>query len=263
MPCIHPLQLGSRILPCGKCNLCLQAKRNDWSFRLSQEQRVSNASDFLTLTYSGEHIGKNHVIKTDLQKFFKRVRKKQLEYSQDKIRYYAVAEYGTRTNRAHYHAIVFNLHHNVTGLLPVIWNKGHVHVGTCTPASIHYTTKYIINASSKTAGRPPPFSLMSRKPGIGSNYLHTHTLWHTHELKTFTNVNGVKGRLPRFYKDRMFNEEEKEIISQRTLEESKIRMMESITALSEHHEFPYSYYCERYVTTERMIKNKINKLSKI
>lgn len=127
------------LVPCGKCLWCLQKKRADWSFRLFQELNVSESAHFLTLTYDDEKLPEEGLRKRDLQLFFKKLRKS----NSAKIRYYAVGEYGTRTSRAHYHAIMFNL--DVTCPVAQIWDKGHVQVGSVTPASIHYVTKYVIN----------------------------------------------------------------------------------------------------------------------
>ena len=62
---------------------------------------------FVTLTYDEDHIPSNHSLKkSDLQKWFKRVRK---EIEPKKIRYFACGEYGDKTQRPHYHAIIFGL----------------------------------------------------------------------------------------------------------------------------------------------------------
>lgn len=45
--------------------------------------------------------------KRDVQLFLKRVRKSLSKYSDEKIRYYAVSEYGPKTFRAHYHVLFF------------------------------------------------------------------------------------------------------------------------------------------------------------
>lgn len=57
MSCLHPISVrikGSKYtiqVPCGKCPLCLENKRNQWAFRLKNEFNNSTYSRFVTLTY--------------------------------------------------------------------------------------------------------------------------------------------------------------------------------------------------------------------
>lgn len=263
MRCISPVLIrknGRRdVVPCGKCNFCLQTKRFDWSFRISQELKVSTSAHFLTLTYSDENPSfDNQVHKEHLQLFFKRLRK----LSVTRLRYYAVGEYGTKTNRAHYHAIIFNMDSNAVGALPSIWNSGFVHVGTVTPASIHYVTKYVINRDQDFKGREPPFALMSRRPGLGSNYLVTHKWWHRDDMRFYSQVNGVKARLPRFYKDKFFTQLERKIMVPQMLQDADERFALELERLALVHPDPDNYFDERERSDHDRVRNKINSLNK-
>lgn len=101
--------------PCGRCAACLANRVSNWSFRLRQEDKVSESSYFLTLTYDNDHlpITKNGFMDlrvSDLQKYFKRLRKAH-EGSGGlgkPLKYYAVGEYGGRFHRPHYHILLFN-----------------------------------------------------------------------------------------------------------------------------------------------------------
>ena len=97
----EPLQV-----PCGKCLICLSNRRQDWSVRILNEYKYSIGSRFITLTYSDKHLPEDGQLnKSDLQKYFKRLRK-----TLDKrVRYYAVGEYGTKRGRPHYHILLFNV----------------------------------------------------------------------------------------------------------------------------------------------------------
>lgn len=80
--------------------------------------------------------------KRDLQLFFKRLRKR----THEKIKYYAVGEYGTDNWRPHYHAIIFNAREDI---ILAAWNDGgrtigKVHFGSVTGASVGYTLKYMM-----------------------------------------------------------------------------------------------------------------------
>lgn len=98
---------------CGKCPLCLKAKKRDWTTRICDEARTASAAWFVTLTYSPEHLPINNVflreptlVKADVQKFFKRLRK---AVDGAHLRYVQVGEYGTKFGRPHYHFILFGL----------------------------------------------------------------------------------------------------------------------------------------------------------
>lgn len=268
MRCISPLLIrrqGERhTVPCGKCNFCLQSKRGEWSFRLAQEAKVSDSAFFLTLTYEDEKLpineasGLPQLSKTDYQLFTKRLRKEQSMISQKKIRYYSVGEYGTETQRPHYHSIMFNLEPVLRTKLVDIWQKGMVDVGDVTPASIHYVTKYVINKYEDFGSREPPFALMSRKPAIGRNYLDTHTKWHRDGLKDYTNVNGHKGRLPRYYRDKIFTQLERERMAYESVIKSDEDYWKEVERLRKYHSNPESYYDERIMSQHEKIKQKVN-----
>lgn len=112
-------------IPCGKCAACLSNRRSDWAVRLEQEFRVSENAHFLTLTYSDEHLCYGAIsefatlVRSDIQLFMKRLRKR----CDSKLKYYVAGEYGSRTYRPHYHAIIFNLPDNNVELLLKTWQK--------------------------------------------------------------------------------------------------------------------------------------------
>lgn len=206
MQCLTPVYLSTQdmVVPCGKCAFCSATRRSDWATRIEYESRLHLVKKFVTLTYANAHLtwdsGKPQLVKRDLQNWFKRVRK-----TGAKIRYYAVGEYGSRTFRPHYHVLLFgNVSDDVIG---ESWPFGQVHIGTVTQASIMYCLGYIVNKSWKHLhNRVAPFSLMSRKPGLGANYLSSDMVaWHRSGRKNYVLVDGVKRHLPRFYKCKIFS----------------------------------------------------------
>lgn len=199
---------------CGKCVPCLVAKRNDWSFRLYQEWRHSTSAHFITLTYDEKHYP-GQLQKRDLQLFFKRLRKHD---KAPNIRYFAVGEYGTNYGRAHYHALVFNT--STPNAYAKAWQDskgkpiGIVHVGKVSAASCAYVTKYVIQSDVPGDGREKPFTLMSRKYGIGGKYLtDIMCSWHREDNRNYAIYEGQKIHLPRFYKDKIFYGKKKEELS--------------------------------------------------
>lgn len=165
-------------VPCGKCPQCVKRRVSGWSFRLMEESRVSSSCWFITLTYATTHVpittnGFMALSKRDLQLFFKRLRKANPGRG---LKYYAAGEYGGKTNRPHYHIILFNA---ALETIQPAWHLGQLHYGQVSEASVGYTLKYITKPSRipmhQNDDRQPEFALMSK--GLGASYLTYHTMW--------------------------------------------------------------------------------------
>lgn len=166
-------------LPCGKCVGCRADQAMMWSIRAYHESTSHLANSFLTLTYDDDHLpwdGK--ISKPDLQNFFKRMRHHY------KLRYIACGEYGELTRRPHYHAIIFGQDFDEAGFcsrldensytnsfLEKTWGLGHVMVAPCNLASIMYVCGYV----NKKIGDVDTFSLASRRPYIGHDWLKRYS----------------------------------------------------------------------------------------
>lgn len=232
MRCLTPKYVWpkGRIIPvgCGKCLVCLSNKRQDWCFRLEEEWKRSERAAFITLTYHPRFYPDTGVQKKHFQLFMKRLR----FHSNEKLRYYAVGEYGTKTGRAHYHAIIFNFQGG-EDVLQRAWSVdvngvstplGIVHIGKVNSKSIRYATKYIIQRGAQTDKKlNPPFALMSRRFGLGLWYLTDEMVaWHRSGGKNYTIVDGQKARLPRYFKNFIWPHEwQKQEVSKKSAEAAK------------------------------------------
>lgn len=220
--CIYPIYLPNREVPvpCRKCGTCLQTRKQEWQFRLQQEAKVSDSAYFVTLTYSDEYVpvknGQESLELSDLQKFFKRLRKRHALHSKSQIRYYAVGEYGTRFKRPHYHIILFNA---VREDVENSWPCGFLKFDKVSFSSIGYVVGYVtsVDDDSVNRGVSKQFAVMSRKPGLGYNYLRTHGKWHKDGLRNFTKVNGEYGKLPETFKKKIFDREQQTILMNQAL----------------------------------------------
>lgn len=194
--------------PCGKCGGCLSSRSSSWSIRLAHELKSHDQSAFITLTYA---VDVGSVSKQDAQLFLKRLR---FYLEPKRIRYYLVSEYGDKSKRPHYHAIIFGHDfskdpgaHQVrqglftSKLLEKAWGKGHVSSGTVTEASIRYVTNYILGKEGTPPGCERTFALMSRKPGLGSAWFDRHTN-ETYRTDTVV-VSGFERTPPRYYDNRL------------------------------------------------------------
>lgn len=157
---------------------------------------------FLTLTYADEHLprrgndGKGILVKSDLQKFFKRLRKSGFTF-----KYYACGEYGeNNTARPHFHAIIFGVYLSEE-TVDTHWSLGRVEVGTATEASVRYVAGYV----SKKLGlrhydaddRPAPFQICSQ--GIGLEWAKENLIESLMEGSLV--FRGKRLPIPRAYKE--------------------------------------------------------------
>lgn len=231
----------------------------DWCFRLQWEQKQSYSSHFITLTYADEYLpidvqtGQGTLCELDVRNFFKRLRKynSKVQGKTIGIRFYYCGEYGTEGNRPHYHIILFNAKLKTIENLHKVWPIGQVDVGDVTPASIGYVTGYTINRAKDYGTLVPPYAGMSRRPGIGYNYLKSNAKWHKDEShpkyeqamnRFFVLDNGHKRRLPRYYKDKIFTTGDKDAYNA-TLQPMRQEVYErEITRLAKLQENPEMYY---------------------
>lgn len=151
---------------------------------------------------TGEVCKAQSLCKRDFQLFMKRLRE---TFKNDSIRFFCAGEYGSNTMRPHYHAIIFGLHLDdlkpykksphgfqywTSDSLSRVWSVcrdgvvspigfavvADVSFETCAYTA-RYVTKKLYGKNSEFYERcniEPPWCLMSRKPGIGYQYLLDH-----------------------------------------------------------------------------------------
>lgn len=225
--------LPSLTVPCGNCIGCRIDKSRSWALRCVHEARMHDANCFLTLTYDPEYLPPGGtLVKSDLQKFFKRLRKT----TGLQLRYFATGEYGEApSSRPHYHILLFGYDFREdrkfhsksksgfdqfkSKILADTWGKGHCTVSAFSYTTAAYTARYVMKKiRGKNAGDDPVYSrlnlvtgelfqaepefcLMSRKPGIGSSW------YDKYKSDTFPSdfliSDGKKHPIPRFYLDKL------------------------------------------------------------
>lgn len=115
---------------------------------------------------------------------------------------------------------------------------------------------------------------MSRRPGLGSNYMTPQMLrWHkqtttyqdTIELevrkfkaKYYAQDGEVKRRLPRFYKDKIFTSGEKARYAAESILEADQQYRDELARISRFCDDPSAYYDERLITEHDLVGNKCN-----
>lgn len=213
------------LVPCGHCMGCRLDRSRVWADRMLLELRDNDYKAlFVTLTYNDAslphacHVGYNYyegfyedvvplaldddeewiaaaagapatLSIRDTQLFMKRLRK---TFKDRRIRFFLAGEYGPKTHRPHYHAIIYGLTLSdfkdsrikdfnklgqpryISKSFERIWGNGYcviapVNWNTCAYVS-RYTMKKVYkseNSHAYASDQLPPFCTMSRRPGIG------------------------------------------------------------------------------------------------
>lgn len=194
-------------LPCGNCTGCRMSKAREWALRCHLELLDHNAAAFTTLTYNDESLPPT-LRKRDLQLFLKRFRERM--GATQPIRFFGCGEYGEKTARPHYHAILFGAHaERDRRHIEESWSLGYTHTVQANVANINYVAGYTRKKATRARGGyelevdqetgevlrewQHPFIQMSRRPGIGANARK-----HTHSWRAYAIHNGTQVPVPRY-----------------------------------------------------------------
>lgn len=179
-------------VPCRHCLGCHLDYARSWSNRMLMEFNETGKGIFLTLTYRNEDLPKTDdgvptLSKRDWQLFMKRLRE---HFAPKKLRFFAAGEYGSKTQRPHYHAIIFGLGFEdlpdlrciganeikdpyfSSSVIEKIWAHGFILIGAVNSQTCGYVARYVIKKHYKKSlpelhGAAQEFTLSSRRPGIG------------------------------------------------------------------------------------------------
>lgn len=202
-------------VPCGKCIECTHKKRMDWLFRVEQENKFNLLPNrwFITLTYNEKKVPRKKGIRTlykrHPQLFFKRLRKSQVD-----IKYILVGEYGSDTQRPHYHLICWT---NATvQQIEKAWNYGNVHFRLLAKETVLYTLKYILNPrTGDNEHKQKEYAVFSK--GLGLGYLTPQMYdYHTRDFENprfNAKITGEDVPLPRYYTQKIFTKYQHKIES--------------------------------------------------
>lgn len=214
-------------VPCNRCLGCKLEHSRQWAMRCYHEASLYEQNCFITLTYDDDHLPKFGNLHYDhFQKFMKRLRKR---FSDRKIRYYMAGEYGSKGNRPHFHACLFNLDFPdkkifkktrsgsnlfTSEILDDLWQKkGFCTIGQVTFESAAYVARYMMkkqygpnsnyayeeidDETGEVCYKTREFTRMSLKPGIGLTWFQKYN------REVFPNdqciMNGKAVKPPRYY----------------------------------------------------------------
>lgn len=205
---------------CGCCIECRKEKQREWRVRLEEELK-SKFGYFVTLTISPEGIKElekqtgliwelnpNEIASKGLRLFLERARKD----TGKSVRHWCVTELGEDKDRIHLHGIFFG--QKSAELIKKHWKYGFSFIGQyCNSRSINYMTKYMLKVDIK---HPEFKQIVLASPGIGAGYMdRLDYLWQKQNYKninvaTYTFRNGTKMAMPKYYRDKIFTDKERE-----------------------------------------------------
>lgn len=200
---------------------------------------MHDRSCFITLTYDDEHLPDSYSVDVRTWQLFAKKVRKHLKFK--KIRFFMCGEYGDKTLRPHYHALIFGhdwpdrVHYSTDGrtgaklytseTLTKIWSYGFATTGDVNYKSAAYVARYAmkkiggdkadehywrLHPLTQTLHRvQPEFCLQSRRPGIGTSWFN--------KFKSdvfpsdFLVVDGQKRPVPAFYTLKLKEEEQLKI----------------------------------------------------
>lgn len=225
----------SMSVPCGQCIGCRLERSRQWAIRCLHEASLYSSNIFITLTLDNDHLPSDGSLSVKVfQDFMKRLRQyAHRELKRDGVRFFHCGEYGETFGRPHYHACIFNFdfpdkyRFSTSNGLPLyrsdilekLWPFGHSLIGSVTFDSAAYVARYIMkkkfgksawihysdidwNSGEVLFERRPEYVTMSRRPGIGRNWISEY-MDDTYK-DDFIVLNGGRKVLPPKYYDSQF-----------------------------------------------------------
>ena len=228
MHCKSPIERRGLKVPCGTCVACRINETTDWSIRALYELHDFENAAFVTLTYNEENYPKDcsvhKEVLSDWWDNFQHLVKKEKGFSP---RIFSCGEYGSRTNRAHYHAILYGLNpdpfnkHNIDRELIAnswklcdrdmfLWNRYDFNknaINFCTRETIQYVAGYIQKKLKsylakevyEKFGKQAPFKLASKQLGLNYALEQKDII----RQNGFCVYNGYRVRVPRYFREKL------------------------------------------------------------
>lgn len=184
---------------CGKCEICRTEKSKEWATKAYCESKCWKNKTFITLTYNNKHLPPDRKLRrSDIQSFWKRLRYHVYKHTKKEpwgkfpnlimeeiptneleetfgfnskrknkkvIRYINCGEYGPKTKRPHYHAVIWNFKPDdlrrfsrdrrgywlyTSKKINEIWKYGYVIIGEATTETAAYVARYCTKKFNRT-----------------------------------------------------------------------------------------------------------------
>ena len=207
---------------CGECYECRRQKAQQWRVRLVEEMKVNKYAYFITLTFSNEALKElmqetktdtdtNAVATLAVRRFLERWRKK----NKKSLRHWLITELGhENTERIHLHGIIFPEKELTNEELFNIWKYGRTDTGQyCNVQTINYIVKYVTKIDTDHKNYKP---IILCSAGLGKAFTDTYGAKETYKYRPkqsaeyYTLPNGSKVALPIYYRNKLYNEKERQ-----------------------------------------------------
>lgn len=210
-------------VPCGMCSECVRSRALNWSFRLVNEAKYHSNNYCITFTYDDDNLPLNgSLVKDEISRFNKKLKMYLKRNGYDStFRFFGCGEYGDKYKRPHYHVIYFGLPlfdlvftcvkngviYFDSPFIRHVWNKGHISISEFSERAATYVSSYVNKKIGKLHiddNTIPPFTIMSRNPGIGSQVLADKKFLDKIDSKDYKFFeNGFAFNLSRYYIDKL------------------------------------------------------------
>lgn len=238
VPPIYDKRVMAVPIGCGKCIECKKKKSREWNVRLNEDIRTNRNGKFITLTFSNESIKEldaeireeikgydrdNAIATLAVRRFLERWRRKYKK----SVRHWLVTELGGNgTENIHLHGIIWTDEIKSIGER---WQYGFIKVGNAKidskgkrmdkndtgyigEKSISYMTKYVLKMDVK---HKEYNSIILCSKGIGKEYINRMDCKKNKYEKgktdeSYTTRTGTKLALPIYYRNKIYNDEERE-----------------------------------------------------
>lgn len=240
---------------CGRCMECKKQKTREWTVRLSEEIRNNKNGKFVALTFSDESIKEldacignningydrdNEIATLGIRRFLERWRK----HNKKSVRHWLVTEIGGNgSENIHIHGIIWT--DNIIEIAKR-WEYGFVTIGKkrynkegiskdnndtgyVSERTINYIVKYVNKIDQK---HKEYNSKILCSKGIGNKYIERsdskkNVYKEENTNEAYQTRTGIKLALPIYYRNKIYNEEEKEKLWLKKLDE-KVRYVNGI-----------------------------------
>lgn len=218
---------------CGKCFECRKQKAQGWRVRLMEEIKVNKYNYFVTLTFSNESLIElmkaaktditNDIAKKGVRRFLERWRKDHKK----SLRHWLITELGhENTERIHLHGIIFSETPITIEILQKYWKYGKADIGEyCNEKTINYIVKYVTKIDTEHKTFMP--KIMSSS-GLGASWIDKVSTKNTYKYKPknsaeyYTLNNGLKVALPIYYRNKVYNQKERDKLWTERLDKATI-----------------------------------------
>lgn len=229
---VYDTRVAEVMIPCGRCQECLAAKARNWTARLIEEIPQTKYNYFITLTFDPIQLSIlkkktgldecNPLVGIAIRRMLERWRK---TYKKS-LKHFFITELGHEgSERIHAHGLIMS---DIPITVEPIetapkggmmakwkyWKYGHIFVGDYVSGrTINYLMKYVTKIDTDHKNF---IGYIFCSPGLGKAWLERMQNIYKYipgsHLDYMRLPNGSKVKLPVYYKNKCYNEEERELI---------------------------------------------------